>query len=135
MDSVEVEVHTGPVPSVVDLTGKAAGFIAGRRDGLLSVFVPHATAGLAIIEVGAGSEEDLLVAIDRLLPVQEGMWSHRHGSPGHGRDHVLPGFVSPSVTIPVVAGQMALGTWQALVLVDPNSDNPDRRVRFSFLPA
>lgn len=134
MDSVELSIRTGGQPTVVDMTGDIAEFVEGRGDGLVSVFVPHATAGVAIIETGAGSDADLLDAIDRLLPAEEGRWSHRHGSPGHGRDHVLPAFVGPSVTIPVVDGRMTLGTWQSIVLVDPNRDNPSRRVRLSFIP-
>lgn len=133
MDTSEIEVRSGITPTVVDLTAEAVRFLAGRGDGLLSIFVPHATAGIAIVEVGAGSDRDLLASIERLLPAEERLWSHRHGSPGHGRDHVLPAFVSPSLTVPVVSGRMALGTWQSLVLVDPNGDNPVRRVRFSFL--
>ena len=96
------------------------------------MFVPHATAGVAIIEVGAGSDRDLLAAIDDLLPAED-RWSHSHGSPGHGRDHVLPAFIAPSVTIPVVDGVPTLGTWQSIVLVDTNVDNPRRQVRFTFL--
>jgi secondary thiamine-phosphate synthase enzyme len=134
VDSVELSIRTGGQPTVVDMTGDIAEFVEGRGDGLVSVFVPHATAGVAIIETGAGSDADLLDAIDRLLPAEEGRWSHRHGSPGHGRDHVLPAFVGPSVTIPVVDGRMTLGTWQSIVLVDPNRDNPSRRVRLSFIP-
>jgi secondary thiamine-phosphate synthase enzyme len=99
----------------------------------LSVFVPHATAGVAIIEIGAGSDDDLLAALDDLLPA-DGRWTHAHGSPGHGRDHVLPGLVAPSTTVPVIAGAPTLGTWQSIVLVDTNGDNPSRRVRLSFLP-
>jgi len=95
--------------------------------------VPHATAGVAIIEVGAGSDDDLLTALDDLLPA-DGRWAHAHGSPGHGRDHVLPGLVAPSTTVPVIAGALTLGTWQSIVLVDTNVDNPSRRVRLSFLP-
>jgi secondary thiamine-phosphate synthase enzyme len=116
-----------------DLTGQAADFVAGRGDGLLHVFVPHATAGLALIETGAGSEPDLQDALERLLPTAD-IYRHRHGSLGHGRDHVLPAFVSPSLSLPVVAGRIALGIWQSIVLVDPNGDNPDRQVRLSFLP-
>jgi secondary thiamine-phosphate synthase enzyme len=97
------------------------------------VFVPHATAGVAIIETGAGSDHDLLSAIDDLLPAEPGRWRHEHGSPGHGRDHVLPAFISPSVTIPVVSGLMALGTWQSVVLVDTNPDNRTRKVQLSFV--
>lgn len=133
MDSVELTIETGAAPTIIDLSSECAGFVAGRGDGLLSVFVPHATAGVAIIEAGAGSDRDLLTAIDDLLPARPGRWSHQHGSPGHGRDHVLPAFISPSVTIPVVAGELAMGTWQSVALVDTNGDNRRRRVRLSFL--
>ena len=129
---MEFEVHTGRSASVVDLTDEAAEFVDGMGDGLLSVFVPHSTAGVAIIETGAGSDDDLLAALDDLLPT-DGRWAHAHGSPGHGRDHVVPGFVPPSLTVPVIGGRMALGTWQSVVLVDTNGDNPTRRVRLSFL--
>jgi secondary thiamine-phosphate synthase enzyme len=97
------------------------------------VYVPHATAGLVIVELGAGSDVDLLDALDRLLP-RDDRWVHRHGSPGHGADHVLPLLAPPSLTIPVVEGQLTLGTWQSIALVDPNRDNPTRTVRLSFLP-
>ncbi len=133
MDSAVVTVETGGQRGAFDITGQLAEFVAGRGDGLLSVFVPHATAGVAIIEVGAGSELDFFAAIDRLLPRDDGLYRHRHGSPGHGADHVVPGFVAPSVTIPVLAGQMALGTWQSVVLVDVNADNRTRRIRLSYL--
>jgi secondary thiamine-phosphate synthase enzyme len=126
-------VRTGSSPVVRDITGECARFVAGEGDGLLHVFVPHATAGLAVIETGAGSEDDLLAAVADLLPADD-RWRHRHGSPGHGRDHVLPAFVPPYATLPVVAGRLALGTWQSVCLVDPNGDNPERRVRLSFLP-
>ena len=134
VDSEIITVRTGSRPAVVDITGEAATFVSGRGDGLLHVFVPHATAGLAIIETGAGSDEDLLRALDELLPTNE-RWRHRHGSPGHGRDHVMPAFVSPYASLPVFGGRIALGTWQSICLVDPNGDNPTRQVRFSFLPA
>jgi secondary thiamine-phosphate synthase enzyme len=133
MDTEELVVETGDRPAAVDISADLARFAAGQGDGLLSVFVPHATAGLAIIETGAGSDQDLLTAIDQLLPAERGRWHHEHGSPGHGRDHVLPAFVSPSVTIPVVAGRMTLGTWQSVVLVDTNVDNQTRKVRLSFI--
>ncbi len=133
METIELTLTTEPRAAVIDLTSKAAGFVRGRGDGLLSVFVPHATAGLAIIEVGADSDRDLLTAIDELLPAAEGRWRHRHGSPGHGRDHVLPAFVAPSLTVPVIDGAPTLGTWQSIVLVDTNADNRTRRVRLSFL--
>lgn len=127
-----VRITTGDRPAAVDLTERARSFVAGHGDGLLSVFVPHATAGLAIFETGAGSDTDVMAALDRLLP-RDDRWRHRHGSPGHGADHVLPALVSPSVTVPVIGGALALGTWQSIVLVDPNVDNPIREVRFSFL--
>jgi len=132
MDSTVVTVRTGSRPRVVDITDEVAGFCAGRGDGLASVFVPHATAGVAIMETGAGSDDDLVRALDDLLP-RDGRWRHRHGSPGHGADHVLPAFVAPSITVPVLDGRLALGTWQSVVLVDTNVDNPDRDVRLSFL--
>lgn len=127
-----VEVATGNRAGVFDLTAQVSEFCRGRGDGLVSVFVPHATAGVAIIEVGAGSDDDLMVVLDELLPADD-RWRHSHGSPGHGRDHVLPGLVSPSVTVPVVDGTPQLGTWQSVVLVDTNRDNHHRRVRLSFL--
>jgi len=107
-------------------------FCAGRGDGLCSVFVPHATVGLAIMEAGSGSEEDLVAALASLLPRDE-RYQHRHGSIGHGADHVLPALVSPSIVLPVFGGRPALGTWQSVVVVDTNSDNPSRRTRLSFL--
>jgi secondary thiamine-phosphate synthase enzyme len=118
---------------VVDLTDELTGFCAGRGDGLCSVFVPHATAGVALIETGSGTEDDLAATLDRLLP-RDAPYRHRHGSHGHGADHVLPALVSPSVVVPVLDGRPALGTWQRLVLVDRNADNPRRQVRLSFLP-
>lgn len=129
-----IQVTTGRRPRVTDLTGQVEEFLAstGARDGLLNVFVPHATAGVAVIETGAGSDEDLIDALERLLP-RDDRWRHRHGSTGHGADHVLPGIVAPHATVPVVAGRVALGTWQSLCLVDTNGDNPDRTVRLSFL--
>jgi secondary thiamine-phosphate synthase enzyme len=117
---------------VTDLTRDVADFCRSRGDGLLNVFVPHATAGVALIETGSGTEEDLASAIDRLLPADD-RYRHRHGSRGHGRDHVLPAFVSPSVTVPVLAGALTLGTWQSIVLVDSNVDNHTRTVRLTFL--
>jgi secondary thiamine-phosphate synthase enzyme len=133
VDTTVVEVRTGLEPAVVDLTSRLTSFCAGRGDGLVNVFVPHATAGVAIIETGAGSDRDLLAAIDMILP-RDDRWSHRHGSRGHGADHVLPAFVASGVTIPVIDGRLALGVWQSVVLVDPNRDNPLRQVRFSFVP-
>jgi secondary thiamine-phosphate synthase enzyme len=115
-----------------DLTGPVRGFVRGKGDGLVSVFVPHATAGVAVMETGSGSEADLEEVLSRLLP-RDDRWRHSHGSPGHGADHVLPAFVSPSVTIPVLGGELQLGTWQSVVLVDTNRDNPQRKVRLSFL--
>jgi len=131
MDTTVLQLHTGNT-LVTDLTASLASFVAGQGDGLAHVFVPHATAGVALIETGSGTEPDLADALGRLLPVED-IYRHRHGSFGHGRDHVLPAFVSPSVSVPVLAGRLALGTWQSVVLIDPNGDNPDRQVRLSFL--
>ena len=117
---------------IVDLTDAVRSFCRGRGDGLCNVFVPHATAGVAVIETGAGSDDDLLDTLERLLP-RDDRYRHSHGSPGHGADHVLPAIVAPSVTIPVAAGGPLLGTWQSVVLVDLNRDNPRRSVRLSFL--
>ena len=135
MDTEIITLDTGRRRGVIDITAEAARFVSGRGDGLLSVFAPHATAGVALIETGAGSDADLIDRIDAVLPRDDAVYRHRHGSVGHGADHVLPAFVAPSLTIPVVNGSMALGTWQSVVLVDPNGDNPNRRVRLSFLPS
>jgi secondary thiamine-phosphate synthase enzyme len=132
LDSVELRVDTAG-SNVVDLTDQAAQFCQSRGDGLLSVFAPHATAGVALMELGSGSEADLAEALDRVLP-RDDRYRHRHGSPGHGADHLLPVLVSPSLTIPVLGGRMQLGTWQSVVLVDLNADNRHRQVRLSFLP-
>ncbi len=132
MDTTTFEVRTGNAEAVADLTAQAGGFVRDRGDGLLSLFVPHATAGLAILELGAGSDADLLAALADLLPADD-RWRHRHGSRGHGRSHVLPAFVGPSLTVPVLAGRLALGTWQSIALVDLNVDNAVRTVRMSFL--
>ena len=131
METEELRVDSGS-RLVSDLTEQILAFCSGRGDGLLSVFVPHATAGVALIETRSGSERDLADALERLLPTQD-IYSHRHGSTGHGRDHVLPAFVAPSLTVPVLGGRPALGTWQSVVLVDSNGDNPRRTVRLSFL--
>lgn len=131
MDSILIELPTGE-RLTTDITAAAADFCRGRGDGLLQVFVPHATAGVAIFETSAGSEEDLELILESMLP-RGAAYLHRHGSPGHGRDHVLPALIAPSITVPVLEGRMQLGTWQSLVLVDPNADNPHRQVRLSFL--
>ncbi len=133
MKTLEFTIRTGATSATVDITDRAATFCQDNGDGLLSVFVPHATAGLAIFEIGAGSDDDLLNSIDVLLPRDPDMWKHEHGSAGHGRDHVLPAFISPSLTVPVVGGRLQLGTWQSIVLVDTNNDNPMRTVRLSFV--
>ena len=117
---------------IVDLTGEVTRFCRGRGDGLVNVFAPHATAGLALLEVGSGSEADLAAALERLLP-RDDRYRHRHGAVGHGADHVLPALVSPTLVVPVLDGIPALGTWQSVVLVDTNGDNPGRTVRLSFL--
>ena len=133
MDSIELTLTTGANKTVADITAEVAAFCAQRGDGLVSVFVPHATAGVAILETGAGSDDDLLTAIDQLLPAERGRWRHEHGAPGHGRDHVVPAFISPSATLPVMDGRVLLGTWQSIVVVDTNVDNPVRKVRLSFI--
>ncbi|MBJ7902369.1 YjbQ family protein [Streptomyces sp. DSM 110735] len=130
-----LNIATGSHERVVDLTGECEDFLreaAHGRDGLLNVFVPHATCGIAVLETGAGSDDDLLATLHTLLPADD-RWQHRHGSPGHGRDHVLPAIVPPHATLPVIDGLLALGTWQSVCLVDTNKDNPDRQVRLSFL--
>lgn len=135
MSGMDSELHhyrTGAREAVLDLTADVAEFVAGRGDGLVHVFVPHATAGIAILETGAGSDDDLLAALGDLLPADD-RWRHRHGSPGHGRSHVMPALVAPYASVPVLGGRLALGTWQSICLVDLNVDNPDREVRFSFL--
>jgi secondary thiamine-phosphate synthase enzyme len=133
MRSETREYRTGDRDRVVDLTDDCAEFVSGEGDGLLHLFVPHATAGIAIIETGAGSDDDLLAALSDLLPADD-RWRHRHGSPGHGRSHVMPALVPPYATVPALGGRLALGTWQSICLVDINVDNPVREVRFSFLP-
>jgi len=134
MQTRVIDITTGGAETVRDITGECEGFLAdvGAGDGLLHVWVPHATAGLAVLETGAGSDADLLTALRELLPADD-RWRHRHGSRGHGRDHVLPAFVPPYASVPVIGGRMALGTWQSVCLVDTNSDNPRRQVRLSFL--
>ena len=132
MKSSTRSYRTGTSEVVLDLTSDCADFVEGAGDGLLQLFVPHATAGIAILETGAGSDDDLLAALGELLPADD-RWQHRHGSPGHGRSHVLPALVPPYATVPVLGGRLALGTWQSICLVDLNVDNPDRQVRFSFL--
>src|SRR4051794_12894049 len=129
--TVEVDIDTSD-RQLPDLTSEAAAFCRGKGDGLLHVFAPHATAGIALMELGSGSEPDLVDLLDRLLP-RDDRYRHRHGSPGHGADHLLPVLVSPSLVVPVVDGRIQLGTWQSIVLVDLNRDNPRRRVRLSFL--
>jgi secondary thiamine-phosphate synthase enzyme len=131
MDSTLLTVDTS-ARTVVDLTGEISRFCASRGDGLVNVFAPHATAGLALMEVGSGSEQDLDDALRRLLP-RDDRYLHRHGVRGHGADHVLPALVSPSLSVPVLDGRLQLGTWQHVVLVDTNADNPRRQVRLSFL--
>jgi secondary thiamine-phosphate synthase enzyme len=134
MQTTMFRVHTGG-DEVYDITRQCEEFArqaSAGGDGLLNIFVPHATAGLAIMELGSGSESDLLSVLGQLLPATD-VWRHAHGSRGHGRTHVLPAFVPPTTTVPVVGGRLALGTWQSIALVDLNVDNPDREVRLSFV--
>jgi secondary thiamine-phosphate synthase enzyme len=135
METHVISVRTGGRETVLDITADCADFAstaADGGDGLLHVFVPHATAGVALIELGAGSDDDLLAALRDLLPADD-RWRHAHGSRGHGRSHVLPAFIAPYAIVPVLGGRLALGTWQSIALVDLNVDNPDRQVRLSFL--
>jgi secondary thiamine-phosphate synthase enzyme len=136
MQTRELEVTTGATRGLADITAQCASFVtevAEERDGLLHVFVPHATAGVVVMELGSASDDDLMEALDRPLPRDE-RWRHAHGSPGHGADHVLPLLAPPALTVPVLGGRLTLGTWQSIAVLDPNSDNPRRRVRLSFLP-
>jgi len=135
METRIINVRTGGREAILDITRECAAFAdaaAEGGDGLLHVFVPHATAGIALIELGAGSDADLLATLADLLPADD-RWRHAHGSRGHGRSHVMPAFVPPYATIPVIGGRLALGTWQSVALVDLNVDNPERQVRLSFL--
>lgn len=135
MKSITFTVRTPGRESVIDITRQCADFAreqSAGQDGLLSVFVPHATAGLAVIELGAGSDRDLLAVLAELVPADD-RWRHAHGSRGHGRSHVLPAFLRPEATLPVLDGAIALGTWQSIALVDLNADNSERTVRLSLL--
>ncbi len=132
MDSETFTYRTGGEDRVLDITSDCEKFASGRGDGLLHVFVPHATAGIAIIETGAGSDGDLLASLEDMLPADD-RWRHRHGSPGHGRSHVMPALIAPFASVPVLDGRLALGTWQSVCLVDLNIDNHEREVRLSFL--
>jgi secondary thiamine-phosphate synthase enzyme len=133
MDSTELQLDTAD-RELVDLTGDVAAFCRGRGDGLVHVFAPHATAGLALMELGAGSDADLLDVLKTELLPRDDRYRHAHGSPGHGADHLVPALIAPFLVLPVVDSRVTLGTWQSIVLVDLNRDNPDRRVRLSFLP-
>ena len=132
MKREQLTVETGDRPGLFDITSQCERFVAGESDGLLTIFVPHATAGLVVIELGSGSEADLLEALGRVLPRDE-RWRHRHGSAGHGADHVLPLLAPPSLSVPVAGGRLELGTWQSIALLDTNVDNPRRTVLLTFL--
>ena len=133
MKTQELTIHTGHRRGLHDITAACEQFVVGEADGLLVVFVPHATAGLLVMELGSGSDVDLMAALDRLFP-RDDRWIHRHGAPGHGADHLVPAVAPPSLTVPVVGGRMTLGTWQSIALLDPNQDNSVRSVRLSFMP-
>ena len=133
MKTTELTIQTARRRGLFDLTDACERFVAGEGDGLLTVFVPHATAGLVVVELGAGSDADLMASLDRLLP-RDDRWVHRHGSSGHGADHLVSLLAPPSLTIPVVGGRLTLGTWQSIALLDPNQDNATRTVRLAFLP-
>ena len=133
MRKTSLTIHTGARRGLFDITGECREFVRGEGDGLLNVFVPHATCGLVIMELGSGSDLDLIDALDRLLP-RDDRWRHAHGSRGHGADHVLPLVAAPSLSVPVAAGELQLGSWQSIALLDPNPDNSTRRVMLTFLP-
>jgi secondary thiamine-phosphate synthase enzyme len=133
MKTLSIEIHTGSRRGLFDITGECAQFVAGEGDGMVLVFVPHATAGVVVMELGAGSDVDLMTTLDSLLP-RDDRWRHAHGSVGHGADHVLPLLVPVSVVVPVDNGELGLGTWQSIALLDPNPDNSVRRVSLTFLP-
>jgi secondary thiamine-phosphate synthase enzyme len=133
MKRAQLTVSTGHRRGAFEITAECAEFVANEGDGLLVVFVPHATAGLIVMELGSGSEQDLLTALDELLP-RDGRWRHRHGSTGHGADHLLPLLAPPSLAVPVADGRLALGTWQSIALLDTNPDNPSRTVSLTFVP-
>jgi secondary thiamine-phosphate synthase enzyme len=133
MWTTEFEVRTGDRPAVVNITARVEEALRGRGDGLVHVLAPHATAGLALMEIGSGSEPDLLDRLDALLPT-DAPYRHRHGSPGHGRDHLLPALISPTIVLIYRDGRLDLGTWQSLVLIDLNGDNPVRSIRLTFIP-
>jgi secondary thiamine-phosphate synthase enzyme len=132
MRTAELSVTTGRRRGLTDITARCQAFVDGQGDGMLTVFVPHATAGIVVLELGAGSDEDLMTVLDRLLP-RDQRWRHEHGSGGHGADHVLPLLAPPSLTVPVIGGRLALGTWQSIALLDPNADNTTRTIRLSFI--
>jgi secondary thiamine-phosphate synthase enzyme len=134
MDTQLINVDTSQ-RKCVDLTPDITAFTEGRGDGLVSVFAPHSTVGIAILELGSESDADLVAALERLLPRDDALYKHAHGATGHGADHLVPALISPSLTLPVIAGRPALGTWQSIVLVDLNVDNPERQVRLSFISA
>lgn len=133
MKTTELTIQTARRRGLFDLTDACDRFVAGEGDGLLTVFVPHATAGLVVVELGAGSDADLMASLDRILP-RDDRWVHRHGSSGHGADHLVSLLAPPSLTIPVVGGRLTLGAWQSVALLDPNQDNATRTVRLAFLP-
>ncbi|GAC1371179.1 MAG: secondary thiamine-phosphate synthase enzyme YjbQ [Actinomycetota bacterium] len=132
MKSARIQLATGNRPCIADLTNQVVDFVRGEGDGLVNITVPHATAGLAIMELGSGSDADLWDRLAFLLPPHH-PYSHSHGSPGHGRDHLLPAFLAPTLTLAVFQGEVSLGTWQRIALVDPNIDNPHREVLLAFL--
>ena len=132
MKTARLKLETGNSRALVDLTHEVRKFVENESDGLVNISIPHATAGLILMELGSGSDEDLWGRLDELLP-RGHRYVHSHGSPGHGADHVLPAFISPTLTLPVIDGEVSLGMWQSIVLIDPNVDNPRREVLLAFL--
>ncbi|MGH2813237.1 MAG: YjbQ family protein [Actinomycetota bacterium] len=134
MKTDRFSIDTGRSPRIEDITSRVGEFVSGEEDGLVNISLPHATAGLALMELGSGSEDDLFDRLEALLPTSHG-YRHSHGSTGHGRDHLLPAFVSPTLTLPVTGGRVSLGTWQRIAVIDTNVDNPRREILLAFIPS
>lgn len=134
MKTNRLQLNTGREPKVVDITDQVESFVRGEGDGLINVSLPHATAGLALLELGSGSEEDLIERLNAVLP-RDGRYRHAHGAPGHGADHLVPAFISPTLTLPVIDGRVSLGTWQRIAMIDTNVDNQRREVLLAFIPS
>lgn len=134
MKTHRLNIITGRERTIVDISSEVEAFVEGEGNGLVNISLPHATAGLALMELGSGSEEDLFDRLDAMFP-RDDRYRHSHGSPGHGADHLLPAFVTPTLTLPVIEGRISLGTWQRIAMIDTNLDNPRREVLLAFIPS